>query len=442
MKQHASYRIFAVDNDIVSFIDTHVPLPPIEDSPPLVTTPASLLQLPALVPERPVVLVTNPKDHRYLLPKHEPIHRILKSTHVRVLVFNSSEIISVTVTIGNDAYPAEHIGGDVPLWVAPWTAAKYNDGAMHTLKVCAVDVTGATGWHNIIFNLNATFPSTSGSMGETILLSDIDGIVRHIFVAAYIFIMGICLLLPRLHVLFLWMQGRLVSTTKGYYSHIQVLKAQIVGPGRFAGISWSITLLKLLCFRLYFNLYVLSTSAWLFYPNFLYGLSLVTLPLFYGGVDPSLPWLFDTPDLFDYSAQFDHSVYVYGFNFPQRSPAVWMPLLDTYLFTSIELITGLAPFLVYIMWNLIPSDNSVLGWSKWLASHGIILFVSVYQLLPFIVLNLYYGLASPSRIIYIFYQITIVFGLYPKSWKPSRWFIECKPVPQLGAEEPLPKPIQ
>lgn len=442
MKQHASYRIFAVDNDLVTFIDAHVPLPPIKDSPPLVTIPTSHQQLPDLVPQSPIVLITNPKNHRYLLPKHEPIHRIIKSTHVRMLIFNSSELTSVTVTIDGEARLAEPSQSEVPLWVAAWAPSEYDDGLDHSIKVSATDITGATGWHNVTFNLNATVPSTSGSMGETILLSDIDSIVRHLFVTAYLLIMGVGLLLPRLHVLYLQMQGRLVSTTQLYYTCIQAIKAQIAEPDCLKGSTWVLALTRLLFLRICFNLHVLATSTWLFYPNFLYGLSLITLPLFYGGVDPSLPWLFDTPDLFDYSAQFDHSVYVYGFNFPERSPAVWMPLLDTYLFTAIELIFGLSPFLIYIMWNLVPSNNSVLGWSKWFASHGIILFVSIYQLLPFIVLNLYYGLASPPRIIYIIYQIIVVFRLYPKSWKPSKTLFKFASKPQAPAEPLPPKHVE
>jgi hypothetical protein len=31
----------------------------------------------------PVVLITNPKDARFIIPKHEPLGRMQKSTHIR-----------------------------------------------------------------------------------------------------------------------------------------------------------------------------------------------------------------------------------------------------------------------------------------------------------------------------------------------------------------------
>ena len=34
-------------------------------------------------PEMPVVLVTNPKDARFIVPEQEPIIRMLHSTHIR-----------------------------------------------------------------------------------------------------------------------------------------------------------------------------------------------------------------------------------------------------------------------------------------------------------------------------------------------------------------------
>ena len=55
---NVSYRLLVVDHDLVSFtdIDLH---------------------------KWPVVLVTNPKHSQFFVPKHEPLHRIKKSTHIR-----------------------------------------------------------------------------------------------------------------------------------------------------------------------------------------------------------------------------------------------------------------------------------------------------------------------------------------------------------------------
>ena len=52
------YRIVAIDHDIVSFVDT-------------------------IYGNLPVILITNPKDARFLVPQREPYWRIKRSTHIR-----------------------------------------------------------------------------------------------------------------------------------------------------------------------------------------------------------------------------------------------------------------------------------------------------------------------------------------------------------------------
>lgn len=61
----SSYRIVAVDNDLVSFVDVRK-LSPNDSS-----------------KEWPIILITNPKNVNFLLPKKEPFHRIEFSTHIR-----------------------------------------------------------------------------------------------------------------------------------------------------------------------------------------------------------------------------------------------------------------------------------------------------------------------------------------------------------------------
>ncbi|VDD84399.1 unnamed protein product, partial [Mesocestoides corti] len=59
------FRIVAVDNDLVSFVDAQMHKRDSDDW--------------------PLVLITNPKDAGFLLPSKEPTERILKSTHIRCL---------------------------------------------------------------------------------------------------------------------------------------------------------------------------------------------------------------------------------------------------------------------------------------------------------------------------------------------------------------------
>ena len=60
-----SYRVLAVDHDLISFVD---------------------VQLNTW----PVVLITNPKDAHYIMRPHEPLGRMRKSTHIRSLEYQFS----------------------------------------------------------------------------------------------------------------------------------------------------------------------------------------------------------------------------------------------------------------------------------------------------------------------------------------------------------------
>ena len=53
----------AVDNDLVSFVDTQIHANESEDW--------------------PLVLITNPKNSAFLLPNKEPANRIILSSHIR-----------------------------------------------------------------------------------------------------------------------------------------------------------------------------------------------------------------------------------------------------------------------------------------------------------------------------------------------------------------------
>lgn len=70
-KKNRKYRVLAVDNGLLSFVDVEYG-------------------------KFPVILVTNPKDAMFHLPGYEPTHRIALSTHIRVLVFTDEAEIDVS----------------------------------------------------------------------------------------------------------------------------------------------------------------------------------------------------------------------------------------------------------------------------------------------------------------------------------------------------------
>ncbi|XP_026939880.1 transmembrane protein 62 isoform X4 [Sagmatias obliquidens] len=120
-KDNRRYRIFAFDHDLFSFADL-------------------------IFGEWPVVLITNPKSFLYSSAKHEPLERLLHSTHIsgcaiahshqqctRVLVFSLSSITSVAVKIdGVHLGQASHLSG--PIFILKWNPRNYSNRT-HNIEV-------------------------------------------------------------------------------------------------------------------------------------------------------------------------------------------------------------------------------------------------------------------------------------------------------------------
>ncbi|XP_033291545.1 transmembrane protein 62 isoform X4 [Orcinus orca] len=120
-KDNRRYRIFAFDHDLFSFADL-------------------------IFGEWPVVLITNPKSLLYSSAKHEPLERLLHSTHIsgcaishshqqctRVLVFSLSSITSVAVKIdGVHLGQASHLSG--PIFILKWNPRNYSNRT-HNIEV-------------------------------------------------------------------------------------------------------------------------------------------------------------------------------------------------------------------------------------------------------------------------------------------------------------------
>jgi len=63
--------------------------------------------------------IANPPEWRLTNPSKQPMDRIAKSTHVRVLIFSSGPVASAKAVIDGDEVPLTYIIDN--LWVAPWT---------------------------------------------------------------------------------------------------------------------------------------------------------------------------------------------------------------------------------------------------------------------------------------------------------------------------------
>lgn len=117
--------------------------------------------------EFPVALMTNPKKSEFSMPKLEPLDRISKSTHIRVLAFsNATRIASVTVTIdGNKKLELDHSEG--PLWTHPWNPKDFQVG-LHTAEISVEDSARQKRSYRQDFSLDNT--KQEFSLGARILL--------------------------------------------------------------------------------------------------------------------------------------------------------------------------------------------------------------------------------------------------------------------------------
>src|SRR3954468_19711372 len=80
MKDHAIYRIIAVDHDMISFRDLSVPIPDMPAAyPSAMVDGLTDFELPKRLAQDPIVMVTNPKDARFLISGREPVSRIRQS---------------------------------------------------------------------------------------------------------------------------------------------------------------------------------------------------------------------------------------------------------------------------------------------------------------------------------------------------------------------------
>ncbi|CAL8273400.1 unnamed protein product [Merluccius merluccius] len=167
------YRVLAFDHDLLSFSD--------------------------LTFQRwPAVLITNPKEVQYLHPAREPLGRIRRSTHIRVLAFSEDAITSVHVSVdGEPLGPGRSAGG--PLYVLPWEPARYASG-LHTIAVKVEDSSGRSTLKEQQFTLEEDLSPAFGLVQSFILLTDHYVLGRAAFLAAVLLSVGTLVLFRFLRV--------------------------------------------------------------------------------------------------------------------------------------------------------------------------------------------------------------------------------------------------
>ncbi|XP_064921974.1 transmembrane protein 62 isoform X1 [Columba livia] len=148
------YRILAFDHDLFSFVDLNFE-------------------------EWPVVLITNPKSFLYSSSAHEPLVKILHSTHIRILAFSPSAIISVKVYIdGVHLGNAYQVSG--PLYVLRWSPQNYSEG-FHHIDVTVQDAAGRISTRGHKFAMEENLSLRFGFLQSVILLTDHYVLARVLF---------------------------------------------------------------------------------------------------------------------------------------------------------------------------------------------------------------------------------------------------------------------
>ncbi|KAJ6236702.1 helicase related [Anaeramoeba flamelloides] len=124
LKVHKMFRVCAFDNDLFSFHDFSL----------------------AEIENRPLVLITNPLDSRFLT-NISPINRIAQSKYLRVLIFDGhlpqdQRAVKVLAYFDRDIKAKSNptvlsktSNADHPLWVGGWDNKQFNDGSKHKILV-------------------------------------------------------------------------------------------------------------------------------------------------------------------------------------------------------------------------------------------------------------------------------------------------------------------
>ncbi|XP_071771777.1 transmembrane protein 62 isoform X2 [Centroberyx gerrardi] len=167
------YRVLAFDHDLLSFSDLRFE-------------------------QWPAVLITNPKEAQYLHPGVEPLGRIRRSTHIRILAFSEAPITAVHVSVDGELLGKGHSAGG-PLYVVLWDPSLYLTG-LHTVSVKVEDSAGRSTVREQQFTLEEDLTPSFGFVQSFILLTDHYILGRVAFVVTMLLNVGVLLVFRFLRV--------------------------------------------------------------------------------------------------------------------------------------------------------------------------------------------------------------------------------------------------
>ncbi|XP_046510707.1 transmembrane protein 62 isoform X2 [Equus quagga] len=300
--------------------------------------------------EWPVVLITNPKSLLYSCANHEPLERLLHSTHIRVLAFSLSSITSVTVKIdGVHLGQAIHLSG--PIFILKWNPRNYSNKT-HNIEVTVQDSAGRSKTVQHVFSLQEDIHLRFDPLASFILLTD------HYIVARVLFVMIVLIQLTIL----------ITFRHRGYPEH--------KGPPGFINLTS-------------FSLHVLSKINIFYYSVLLLTLYTVLGPWFVGEITKG-----------KLGCCFSFGIFVDG-HFLQGSL--------TFIVGILQLVFFNIPLMAYLCWSLLQrcfghNFRSHLHQGRYLKIipvHLLMLLLYIWQMCSCYFLHMTYGtlafLFSPLR---------------------------------------------
>ncbi|KAI9222488.1 Metallo-dependent phosphatase-like protein, partial [Blastocladiella britannica] len=454
VKRHGVYRVVVVDDDVIGFTDATVrtapdtPLPTDDEELSKAKYPgqvrARLADRPT-VAQPPVLVVTHPKDGRFVIPRREPIARRRSDGQrpIRLFAFSAGNNVSFVVTL--DGTPMDTKprfegtpGSSMPLWTIPWDPSMYEAAAslpaIHTLRIVATDhATNLTSTHETVFRMDGKRVSLKRTSGEWFVAVHFDHAILRALLAGWI-PLAILLVSAKIFVLVLgpikyasWFHGmshRLVAADARALASKQ-RRGRTCGPaqpGPWATLTWGLGATWVRHCEL-----ARRSSVW--YPLAL-SLALVAAgPLLVG----------------DFVSGFNHTPAVVGTTSAVITPRPWQfqalyaaglylddswhPVADAWLFAMFKVWQVYWPFAMYVSFNAVPPqylyapgnprrDRPFHSW--WVIRLAVLLIVA-YHVQNYLALAVFYGsrcvTQSPLGWVYLWMGATLARSML-RPWKP------------------------
>ncbi|KAI8897809.1 Metallo-dependent phosphatase-like protein [Globomyces pollinis-pini] len=429
LKTHGLFRIIVVDHDLISFVDLPI------DSPKIPLGKNQNFEFN----RAPIVLITNPKDARFIIPGREPTYLIKTSTHIRVMIWSLKKIKKVTTFIDDHLFesPARYNGignpwssiqsldeqePNLPLYVIKWNPLDYNDDLDHVLTVVAEDEFGLKANHTVKFRFDGQrITDMEAGPGGFIISIPFGLVFKDLFLLFYVVVTVIFLLIPKLFVLMTDMvdtyQFWKNQTSKMLISIDQnsQLYNRMLFPSVRQRLQHRWNDFKFTMVGSFLRFCELSRKKDIFYPLYLFSLYITVGPWFIGDFVPNS----------DFEGKRYGWLMTYGIWFDDGR---WEPVLDTWVFAWYGLLYALFPLTFYLSFcvtkpTLLYAASNIRVTSpihtRWY-SKLIVGFALVYHLLDTVSYSIFYGyqatLLSPGK---TWISLWAIYKLWHLSFDPK-----------------------